>query len=177
VRVEQLEHILRASAEICEEIDFIIVGSQAILGEHPEVTDEVLTRSIECDLYPEFAPEKSEWLNVIGELSPFHATFGYYADGVDETTAVLPDAWKDRRILVTTRTLRDAQVRGWCLETHDLAVAKVVAGRPKDIEYCRTLVRLGYVSREKLIERLSQTRMSAQRKKLTDTTLAIIFRP
>lgn len=27
----------------------------------------------------------------IGELSPFHETFGYYAQGVDETTAVLPE--------------------------------------------------------------------------------------
>lgn len=33
----------------------------------------------------------------IGELSPFHATFGYYAQAVAPETAVLPKGW-DRRV-------------------------------------------------------------------------------
>ncbi len=176
MRIEQLEHILRASAELCEEIDFVVVGSQAILGEHPEVTEEVVIRSIECDLYPAFAPQKSELLNAIGELSPFHAAFGYYADGVDEATSIFPEGWKERRIPVHARTLRGVEVRGWCPETHDLAVAKIIAGRPKDVEYCRALVRLGYISRERLVERLADTRISSAQAKFAANTLAVIFR-
>jgi hypothetical protein len=29
----------------------------------------------------------------IGELSVFHQSFGYYAHGVDDTTATLPAGW------------------------------------------------------------------------------------
>ena len=32
----------------------------------------------------------------IGELSPFHQTFGFYAQGVSVHTAVLPSGWPDR---------------------------------------------------------------------------------
>jgi hypothetical protein len=38
----------------------------------------------------------------IGELSPFHETFGYYAQGVSVATAVLPDGWRDRLVRVDT---------------------------------------------------------------------------
>ena len=174
--LEQLQHILRAAAEICGETEFIVVGSQAILGEHPEATDEIVVRSVECDLYPAFAPDKSELLNAIGELSPFHETFGYYADGVDAETAILPMGWEERRAVVSARTARDLEVRGWCLEAHDLAVAKLVAGRPKDIEYCRALVRLGYISHEKLAERLAVTRLDRQRAKQAAITLQVVRR-
>lgn len=30
---------------------------------------------------------------------------------------------------------------GWCLEVHDLAVSKLVAGREKDLDFVRVLVR------------------------------------
>ena len=37
----------------------------------------------------------------IGELSPFHETFGYYAHGIGPETAVLPAKWKTRLVRVT----------------------------------------------------------------------------
>jgi hypothetical protein len=46
-RVE-LEHILRASSGITGEKDFIIVGSQSILGRHPDAPRE-LRQSMESD--------------------------------------------------------------------------------------------------------------------------------
>ncbi len=165
MKIAELEHALRASAEICEETEFCVIGSQAILGSHPFVDDEIVTRSAECDLYPIQAPEKSERLNVIGELSQFHATHGFYVDGVDETTAKLPTGWKDRLLPVTTTTFRGAKVRGWCLEPHDLLIAKFIAGRPKDLDYCRAVIRLGFVERAVLIERLKLTRIPSRSKR------------
>ena len=38
----------------------------------------------------------------IGELSPFHETFGYYAQGVSVSTAVLPEGWQDRIVAFDT---------------------------------------------------------------------------
>ena len=74
----------------------------------------------------------------IGESSMFHDTFGYYAQGVVETTAVLPTGWRARLVRFETAATRG--VIAWCLELHDLWVSKAVAGRPKDIEFCQALL-------------------------------------
>ena len=85
-----LEHVLRAASAIANEREFIVIGSQAVLGQFPNAPD-ALRASIEVDIYPRHAPEKSDLIDgAIGELSAFHQTFGYYAHGVDETTATLP---------------------------------------------------------------------------------------
>ena len=51
-------------------------------------------------------------------------------------------------------------VTGWCLERHDLVVAKLMAGRPHDMEFCRALVQAGIVDAETLRTRLSETVMN-----------------
>ena len=94
-----LERILRAAAAIVSEREFIVIGSQAILGQYPDAPESLLM-SIEADVYPRYAPERSAVVDgAIGELSNFHQTFGYYAHGVDQTTAILPEGWMKRLIL------------------------------------------------------------------------------
>lgn len=46
-----LEHILRASKGITGENEFIVVGSQSVLGPFPDAP-RVLRQSTEADLYP-----------------------------------------------------------------------------------------------------------------------------
>ena len=75
----------------------------------------------------------------MGELSLFHETFGYFAHGVAESTAILPEGWKDRLVKIENENTMGA--RGWCLEVHDLAVSKLAAGRDKDLIYVRALLR------------------------------------
>ena len=58
----------------------------------------------------------------IGELSFFHDEFGYYAQGVGPTTAVLPAGWEGRFVKVENENTRGAI--GLCLEIHDLLAAK-----------------------------------------------------
>ena len=53
-----LEHILRAAAAIVSEREFIVIGSQAILGQYPDAPESLLM-SIEADVYPRYAPERS----------------------------------------------------------------------------------------------------------------------
>ena len=44
-------------------------------------------------------PDKSDLIDsAIGELSMFHQAFGYYAHGVDDTTATLPAGWAKRLV-------------------------------------------------------------------------------
>ncbi len=86
----ELEHIIRAASEITRERDIVVVGSQAVLGQFPHAPDALLT-SIEAEVFPRNRPELSlEIDGAIGERSLFHETYGYYAHGVDETTATLP---------------------------------------------------------------------------------------
>ena len=122
-----LEHILRAAAAVTNQRDIVVVGSQALLGQFPNAPDLLLS-SIEADVFPRADPAKSILIDgAIGELSTFHQTFGYYAHGVDETTATLPPGWQER--LVPIHNENTGGATGWCLEVHDLAASKLVAGR------------------------------------------------
>ena len=136
------------------------MGSHAILGQFPHAPAELLI-SQEADVFPAAHPERAELIDAtIGESSPFEREFGYFAHGVGEETAVLPAGWRDRLVLVSGENTRF--VKGWCLEVHDLAVAKYVAGREKDRDFTKSLVRHGMVKRSTLEERLDATRMGGQ---------------
>lgn len=164
MRRDQLEHLIRAAGAILDEDEVIVVGSQAILG---VVDDSRLpaeaTRSIEADIVPLEDPDETKSTLIdgtIGELSPFHSTFGVYAQGVGERTARLPVGWRDR--LVPLRNENTAGVTGWCLDPHDLGVAKLVAGRPKDLAFCRELLRVDVFDLVVLEERLETVEMSSE---------------
>jgi len=93
----ELEHVMRAAGAIAEADELVIIDSQAILGSFEEPPKELLS-SIEVDLYPIPEVEKADLIDgSIGEESPFHETFGYYAYGVGPETAGLPENWRDRR--------------------------------------------------------------------------------
>ena len=134
---EDLEHIIRASAVLTDPYEFIIVGSQAILGAvpHPE---EVFTMSAEADIYPLRAPELADRIDgAIGEGSQFHETHGYYAQGVGPNTAILPAGWL-QRVHRVQNSNTDGRV-GYCLSVTDLFMSKAAAGRDKDRQQLRTL--------------------------------------
>ena len=135
----ELEHILRASKAATGESEFIIIGSQAILGRHPDAP-RVLRISIELDIYPKFRPELSESIaGSLGELSQFHLTFGYYADGVRPDTPTLPVGWEQRLIPVCDENTNGAT--GWCLAPVDIAYSKLAARREKDLVFVANLFR------------------------------------
>lgn len=148
----QLEHLIRAAATLAQDDEVVVVGSQAILGQFPEAPAELLV-STEADLYPRTYPERAELVDgSIGELSPFHETFGYYAQGVGPETAVLPAGWEARLVPVRNENTRGAT--GWCLDVHDLVLSKYVAGRPKDRRFVTSAIRHGLVDRAVLETRL-----------------------
>ena len=154
MKKQQVDHALRAAGRITGEKQFIIIGSQSLHGRHPDVADEILT-SFEVALIATKDTDRAAWLNVIGVGSPFHASFGFYVDPVDEKTATLPKGWKGR--LVNLPAGDTDGVKGLCLEPHDLAIAKYVAARGKDLAFTRELARRGIVSRERLLLLLEQT--------------------
>lgn len=151
----QLEHVIRAAAGNANVRDIVVIGSQAVLGTHPDAPAQ-LRQSMEADVFPLDSPELSIVIDgAMGELSLFHETFGYYAHGVDESTAALPSGWKNRLVKIENENTMGA--RGWCLEVHDLAVSKLVAGREKDLDYVRALIGLGLAKLAILHQRLAET--------------------
>ena len=150
----QLEHVIRAAASTVNVRDVVVIGSQSILGSVPDAAGD-LTESFEADVFPRDDPSLSVVVDgSIGEQSMFHLTFGYYGHGVDETTAVLPEGWRQRLVKVDTPGTMGAV--GWCLEPHDLAVSKLAAGREKDAAFVSALVRDGHVEIGLVRSRLDQ---------------------
>lgn len=139
----QLEHVLRTSSQIAGEPDVLVVGSQSILGGLPEDRLPIeATSSIEVDItfFDDPDDAKSDLVDgVLGELSAFHETHGYYAQGVSITTATLPRGWRDRLIIVETAST--APGRGHCLDPHDCVMSKLLAGREKDFAFAAALIR------------------------------------
>ncbi|HEY5202661.1 MAG TPA: hypothetical protein VIJ31_17305 [Acidothermaceae bacterium] len=121
---DELAHILRSASRIIGEQDIVVIGSQSILGSFTdsELPDPAIA-SIEADLAFLDDPDNAKADKVdgaIGEDSQFHATFGYYGQGVSVTTALLPAGWRDRVVVFDNADTQPG--RGLCLDPHDLVV-------------------------------------------------------
>lgn len=148
----QLEHLIRACADIAGDDDIVVVGSQAVLGSHANPPAAMLA-SVEADVYPRHWPERADVIEgAIGEGSPFHATFEYYAHGVGPDTAKAPEGWEQRLVALRSENTRGAT--GWCMEVHDLVLAKCVAGREKDWAFAREAIDHAVVRPDELRARL-----------------------
>ena len=159
MKKRQLDHVLRAAGRITGQGQFVIVGSQSLHGTYPDLPDELVS-SAEADLIASERSDRTEWLNVIGQDSPFHQEYGYYADPVEEGTAILPSGWKTR--LVQLPAGETGGVRGLCLDPHDLAISKYVACREKDRVFNRELVRRRLVAKKRLLTLLEETPVDEQ---------------
>ena len=155
MNLDAFKHVLRAAAAIADETVFVVIGSQAILAQFPDAPPE-LTRSMELDLYPKFRPDLAEVIEgAIGADSPFHGTFGYFADAVGPETAILPSDWESRSLRVGP----DAATAGalaLCPEIHDLCASKLIAGREKDIAFVTDAVSKGLADPEIIGIRLNE---------------------
>lgn len=156
----ELEHVIRASGSIADDREIVVIGSQSVLGQFPNAPASLLV-SAEADVFPLNHPELADLIDgSIGEGSSFHERFGYYAQGVSEDTAVLPRGWRERLVRVENPNTRG--IAGLCLEVHDLAISKYVAGREKDLQFTRELARHAMTTRETLLARLAETGVSRE---------------
>jgi hypothetical protein len=100
--------------------------------------------------------------------------FGYYAQGVDDKTATLPSGWRDRLIRINNSNA--VGVTGLCLEVHDLAISKYVAGRDKDREFTKELARHSMTQRKTLLARERDTDLSAELRKVVKARIERDFK-
>lgn len=152
MRVDQLEHLLRACQGNADESDFYIIGTAALLAQHPELAGNIVT-SHEVDAWPLSGNSRvADLLEAIGEMSPFHEAFGVYVDPYPPSNAILPKGWEERTISFRSEETRGAQ--GHCLEKHDLAVAKLARGEPKDLRFVAELLKRNLLNPKEIAERI-----------------------
>jgi hypothetical protein len=139
---EQLAHVLRAASSIVNDPEILVIGSTSVLVSYDE--DKLpfeATASMEVDLAYFDDPDESKADRVdgaIGELSSFHETFGFYAQGVSVRTAVLPNGWRDRVVRWSNNSTGGAHAA--FLEPHDCVVSKLIAYREKDRAFAAALL-------------------------------------
>lgn len=155
-----LIHAIRASTQIVQQNQVIIIGSQAVLAcwdEHELPAEATLSAEIDvCPLHDDDAESLADRLDgAIGELSPFHETHGFYIQGVGRRTALLSPGWVERLVPVTADP-RTGHT-GLCLEVHDLCAAKLLANRPKDHVYVNAMIVDSFVDPNVVWDRVGAT--------------------
>jgi hypothetical protein len=169
-------HVLHAAALVTGETEFVVIGSQAILGSHPDPPD-VMLRSLEADVYPLHAAEKVNLIDgAIGDGSAFQAQFGYYAHGVGPETAKAPEGWEDRlvRVDVPARGSSGIEPVALCLEPHDLVLSKLAANRERDWEFARNALDAGLVELSVLTTRAPTLPVADELRSLIVRSLAAL---
>lgn len=140
---------MRAIAEHFKTDEVVIpayagTGSQAILVSKPGAPHEMRV-SPEIDAYPanaktwqaEHGVEASEEINgLFGYRSQFDRTHGFYIDGVDEKTAMLPPDWRSRAA-VRSEDVDGRRVRLVAPGPEDLVVSKLARLEEKDRDWIR----------------------------------------
>lgn len=168
MRRDQLEHVLRCSARppaspaisAC----WCLAASRSWRRTPRTRLPGQVWASVEADLafYDDPDLDKTDSVDMhLGEDSQFHQEFGYYAQGVEVSTAVLPRGWKERT--VTYRPTSAEPAVAVCLDPHDLVVAKLVAQREKDRAFALALLRVGLVDHAILVERAHELEVPMQR--------------
>ena len=152
----QFAHTVRAAAAVLGVNEVLVIGSQAAHASLDKLFPAV-NRSIETDI-ASLNDRDGKMADLIdgsiGEASIFQATHGYYAQGVEPKTAILPSGWKRRLVPFSSRETNG--VTAYCLELHDLWVSKAMAGRPKDREFCYELLKRRCVTPRTLKARLKK---------------------
>jgi hypothetical protein len=96
----EVDHVLRAAASVTGHKTFVLIGSAALIARIKGPTPAGMLMTQEVDIYAFEVDNVEELSDIIdgsiGQNSPFHSTFGFFADGVSPETAKMPSDWMDR---------------------------------------------------------------------------------
>ncbi|MEO8353276.1 MAG: DUF6036 family nucleotidyltransferase [Chthoniobacteraceae bacterium] len=153
MRLRSLIHLAKISRALTGEVRLVVLGSSSLLAFHPALGEpgQPLDTSYDADFLIEGCDESLARVvnEAIGSESLFMEREGYHADILRPAiTSQLPPGWDERL----------APLNGcegtFCIEPHDLAVAKLHAGRPKDIDLLAALLKAGLLEEETIRGRL-----------------------
>lgn len=157
LRKTDIAHLVRAAAGVTGRDTFVIVGTGAVIAQLKAVPLDLM-QTREIDIYVPDDPDGDGVSDLIdgsiGEGSPFHEAFGYYAHGVGPLTACLPDDWRTRAVRYATPSLPG--VVCLCPEANDIALSKLCAWRDKDREWLAAGLGAGVLRLDAMRERGSR---------------------
>jgi hypothetical protein len=155
---DKVDHVLRAAASVTGHRVFVLIGSAALIARIKGPTPASMLMTQEVDIYAFDVGNVEELSDMIdgslGQNSPFHTSFGFYADGVSPETAKMPSDWMTRASRYSSPACPG--VTAIVPEENDLALAKLVAWREKDIDWLGTGVAHRILSLDEMEARLDR---------------------
>jgi len=170
MHIEALIHLAKAAASLAPDKSFIVFGSSSAFGTFPNLADSVSTyeQTLDADLVFEPLDEET-WSHLraaLGKESPFFESHGYYADiNGPRAFECFPADFRDRLV-----PLADVP-NVFAIEPNDMAVAKLIAGREKDVRLLSILLAGGYLNEAAIRTRLWNMEMSDKLIVKVDLTL------
>lgn len=151
-----LKSLVAAIRQIASNERLVVFGSGSLLGSFPsfDETLPLLRQSRDADFLMFPWDEELAWKihRSVGADHDFDREHGYHADIVRPfATENFPPGWEARLLPL------DGLPEVFCLEPHDMAVAKLIAGRPKDLTLLTELLKNSHLSAATLRERLDAT--------------------
>ncbi len=177
MRPEEFEHVVAAAAEVTKQDEFVVIGSQAILGTFAQPPGALLA-SPEADIYPLQEPDLADAIDgALGDGSQFQLAYGYYAHGVGPETAKAPKGWQDRLVRreIPKRVGSTRNAVAWCLEVHDLVLSKCAADRDRDWEYAAEALKAELIDSDVLLSRLADLPVTADQRAQIERMLQSLF--
>lgn len=175
MRLSFLKHLLNSVVALVEPNRIIVLGSSSLLAHIPSLggPGQPLEMSLDADFLVE--PMDEATANVIkeamGRESLFEQRFGYYADLLRPDIAeTFPAGWESRLHPMS------GYDNVFALDPYDLAIVKLVVGRPKDLELLHALLRLGLLEAEKLQQHYHQTPLGEQEMFDAGRNLTLVLR-
>jgi hypothetical protein len=175
MRLQSLNHLIEVVSAVARPTRVVVLGSSSLLPEHPELGNQgqPLELTTDADFLLDPVNEAiAESLQVAaGNDSAFMAQFGYYADILrPEMAQTLPAGWETRLQPVP------GYDRVFALGVYDLALVKLMVGRPKDLELLRGLLRLGIVEAAKLRQHYQATPLGEREALVAGRNLQMVLR-
>ena len=156
---DRLRRLLAEARFTVPEGRLIVFGSTSVFGAFPELAEQ--TRLYEVTLDSDFIADPWDdgsalkLQQAVGKPSVFFQEEGYYADIVRPAAFdQFPPGFQDRLVPI------GGFENTFALEIHVMAVAKLWAGRPKDVRLLSALIHLGKLDVETLRKRLWDTSMA-----------------
>lgn len=175
MHIEALIHLVREAASLAPGKHFIVFGSSSAFGTFPSLGDSVSTyeQTLDADLVFESIDEET-WIllqSALGKESSFFDTYGYYADiNGPRAFDYFPADFRER--LVPLPGVENV----FALEPNDMAVAKLIAGREKDIRLLSILLAKGCLDETIISQRLWNMEMDDKLTVKVDLTLKATLR-
>ena len=165
----EMVKILHTASYIAKKDDFLIVGSQAVLGNYLDEADDFeFSESRNINIVIKESERKIAVVlqGMFGEASYFERTHCIYINVVDQKTSILPDVWERRLI---KRQVKDGPLLRF-LSPEDLAITKYAAWRDKDKDFLAKMWRENLMD----IENMRDLCRKLPKDRLSDEELSLI---